>query len=194
MNPAALFLGIAVAVVIGGIAYGALSAPRFLAATDRVWLFGDSLGVGLLPRLQQQMPATVTGNPIGGTTIQRWAGDDATIGQAKQWGATVALVVLGTNDSAATGAYRLTVGQLALTLEQKLTAAGMRVWWLGPGNVPKFAQGSAEVQARIRLALTGTTAVVADPSGLPLNKQDGVHPDPAGYAALAGWIVDRMTG
>lgn len=192
MNPAAILLGIAVLTVAGGIAYAALSPSRFLKSSDRIWLFGDSIGVGLLPRLKQQATVPVDGNPIGGTTIQRWAGDDASIHAAREWGATVALVVLGTNDAAGGPEYRTHVRPLAATFDAKLRAAGMRVWWLGPGAVPKWPSQGTEVQAAIRSALAGGDSVVADPSNLSIRKPDGVHPDGAGYSTLADWILGRM--
>ena len=192
MNPAAICFGVAFLFVTIGVAYAALSHGPFLRPSDRVWLMGDSIGVGLLPKLVATIEHDCAGAPVGGTNIQQWLGASK-VQAAQQWGATVVLVVLGTNDAAASSEYRANVATLAEQLCSNIQSAGMRVVWLGPGVVPQFASTSPQVQSDIASACRSMGALVLDPTPLPLHKADGVHPDGAGYATLASWVTQRLT-
>lgn len=192
MNPAAVCFGIAALCVAIGVAYAALSRGPFLRPGDRVWLMGDSIGFGLLPKLIAVLEHDCAGAPIGGTNIQQWLGASK-IQAAQQWGATVVLVVLGTNDAAASQGYRAQVGALASQLCASIQSAGMRIAWLGPGLVPQFASTSPAVQGDIANACRSMGALALDPTPLALHKADGVHPDGAGYATLASWVTQQLT-
>lgn len=191
LNPAAILLGIAVLVTVAGAAVYA-SRSSYLRPGDKIWVLGDSIGVGLLPRLSEQLGKlgyVVAGAPVGGTTIAYWAHKTDLVTVPYSWGATVVIVVLGTNDAA----EAQQTGQIAVDaalLIGMLRRGNMRVVWLSPATVPKFYKGSLNVHAQ--LSLTGG-ATILDARTLPITKQDGVHPDPAGYVMLGEFIVDKLT-
>lgn len=197
MNIAAWFVAItvgAVAIWIAAIA----SRKAFLKPEDHVWIFGDSLGVGLLPRLIKNGTAAgiqVAGNPKGGTIVLQWAQKSDLLAGPQDFGATVAIVILGSNDAASQDGY--INNELSLNADQlvaRLREAGMRVVWLIPGappGLPKASRVNSIIQGRAFFV----DFTVLDPSDLPVQYQpyDGIHPTPAGYDALAAWIFDQLT-
>lgn len=194
MNPATIALAIALLFVGAGIAIGASRSNPILNRGEKIWLIGDSLGVGLLQPLGEIAQAhgfTLAGEPVGGTTVGYW--DAHPIDMAKQWGASVVVVVLGTNDAAATEQYRDTVASKSAHLVARLHSSGMRVCWVGPGSDFKFLEGGREVQTMV--ASSSGAEMVLDPTVQKFQKQpDNVHPTTSGYANMAQWIWNRLSG
>jgi lysophospholipase L1-like esterase len=194
MNPATIALAIALLFVGAGFAIAATKPHPLLIPGDKIWLIGDSLGVGLLQPLGEIVLAhnfVLSGAPVGGTTIGYW--DAHPVELVEQWGATVVIVVLGTNDAAATERYRDTVPAKAAHLVSRLHAVGTRVCWVGPGSDFKFSDGGREVQTMI--ASSSGSELVLDPTAQKFQKQpDNVHPTTSGYAEMAKWIWNRLSG
>jgi lysophospholipase L1-like esterase len=197
MNPAALLLGIA---VVGVTAWIIAIATRksFLQPGDRIWVLGDSLGVGLLhPLIENGKEAgiPVAGDPKGGTIVRQWSQKSDLLAGPKAHGATVALVILGSNDANANDDYiTKELAPNVQLLAGELKQAGMRVVWLIPGAPPGLPK-SGKVNEIIESEGYADGFMILDPSDLPVSYQpyDGIHPTPAGYNALADWIFDKLS-
>lgn len=193
--------------IIGGLVLGvaawavaaASAKPKLQASEDRLWVIGDSLGVGLLPRLVEEGKAIgipVDGNPKGGTIVRQWVNKTDLIDPILDFKATACLVVLGTNDAASGPSYvadelPLLVHKLAMRLKQ----AGIGVIWIIPGDPPGLTSDkSGKVNSIIFNEAELAEFMVLDPRNTKVDyvHQD-VHPTPAGYRALAGWIMKTLT-
>lgn len=197
MNLALIIAGIT-AVVAGGIGLAVRSSRKaWLRPEDRLWVIGDSLGVGLLPqliKLGDRDGIQTYGVPVGGTNIRQWAtklGPQA----IRDANATAVLVVLGSNDAAASEDYvTKQAPYYAHQLVRELEAEGLKVWWLAPGETGALAR-SKEIRAMLAaMAFAEGIEEHEVPDWIPYSPFDNIHPTmPAGYQALASWIWDTMT-
>lgn len=195
MNPAFPLLILSLAAVGIGIAAAAVSTRKpLLSSSDRLYLIGDSLGVGLLPKLvvaAQKAGIAVAGTPVGGTNIQQWSRKP--VAQlAAEFGATAVLIVLGTNDANSTAAY---VQEVAPPAAHTLVRAlkGFKVIWLAPGDTGALKHVKSIRAMLSALALSESITEYEIPATVEYSPFDNIHLTPAGYAQLAQWVVERTT-
>lgn len=189
MNAPLVFVLASLAAVGAAFAVKAMRKP-WLTPNDRVWVIGDSLGVGLLPKLKeigQRNDIPVVGNPVGGTIIRQWSQKD--LQEIETWGATTVLIVLGSNDANANEQYvRDQAPGYALDLTNKLKKMGVKIWWLAPGQTGALVR-SEEVRSMIeQLAFSESFIAKPVPDFIPYWSADMIHPTPDGYRQLAEWI------
>lgn len=153
---------------------------------DRVLLLGDSLAVGLTPRLGKL--AGAGGFEFGsaaktGSTMQYWlhaATEPLAVAQP-----TLVLVSLGTND-AVTSQPLAELRAQRDALVRKLQAAGARVLWVGPPQLP------ARARPEVRAMLEEWPAYFHS-EDLPIPQHDEIHSTPEGYADWADAIWASLT-
>lgn len=193
-------------IVAGGLALGAgawavaaSSRKPTLGKGDRLWVIGDSLGVGLLPRLVKLGSAAgieVGGNPKGGTMTFQWAKKFDLLDPILNAQAQHVLVVLGTNDAAGNSTYvHEQFAGYVDALAKRLTDESLQVTWLMPGTSPGLPQEKTDTVADIILARSHADGfAVLDTNEAPVQYVHAdVHPTPAGYDTLAAWIMTRLT-
>ena len=195
MNIPFLFVALSVAAVGAGIAVFATRKP-WLRPEDRLWVIGDSLGVGLIPFMKSHGDndnISVSGFAIGGTNIMQWS-QKITPQAIQDANATAVLIILGSNDAAASEDYVFKKApHYAHELVRSLQSQGIKVWWLAPGQT-----GALKYSEQIRSMLAGLSFSEGieehePPDSIEYSPLDGVHPTPKGYKDLADWIWQRMT-
>ena len=184
--------------VLGAAAWAvaARSVSPIMSKGQSLWVIGDSLGVGLLPRLVklgEEAGITVGGNPKGGSMTFQWA-KGSMLGPVQEAQVDAILVVLGTNDAAASSAYIYDeFPKYVDSLIAKLKPT--RVMWLVPGTSPGLEKTRTDAVANIiyeRADVNGFGTLDTNQSGVKYVPKD-VHPTPAGYDTLAKWIMSRLT-
>lgn len=201
MNYLPWIIGGGIALGVGAWAIAVNSRKPMLAPGDKLWVIGDSLGVGLLlpHRLIEEGQAagvSVAGNPKGGAMTFQWAKKPDLLQPILDFGAHTVLVVLGTNDAAASESYMnrdfpTHVDKLA----GRLLAEGLRVVWLAPGTSPGLPHEHTDLVAQTifdRGAADGFVTLNTNDIRVQYGNKD-VHPTPAGYATLAKGIMGRLT-
>ncbi len=195
MNLALIIAGITTVAAIGiGMAVRA-SRRAWLNTDDRLWVIGDSLGVGLLPwlmKLGDRDGIQVYGTPVGGTNIRQWA-TKLTPEAVRDADATAVLIVLGSNDAAASEEYvTKQAPYYAHELVRNLQAAGLKVWWLAPGETGALKHS---ISIRTMLSAMSFSEGIEEhevPDWIPYSQADKIHPTPSGYQSLAAWVWDLM--
>lgn len=144
----------------------------------RVYLFGDSLAQGLTTPLRAL--AARDGVPFEadsqvGSTTNAWLtrGPDG----AAAFGATVAIVVLGTNDAAANEEHQKRFASHVRTVLTNLKARGITPIWVIPPPMP-FSTSLVE------RALIESDARLVRTVG-PLERYDRIHPTPGEFSRWA---------
>lgn len=212
--------------IIGGIAAGAgallyllwpsskTTSPPLVTPQDRIWVIGDSQGVGLLPELKKLSAAQggapeVNGGPVGGLNIWQWinwghmrATEERpavpvreAIDQGAALGFNVCLVVLGTNDAASDAKYIANEADDLDRLLAYIESLGMRPIWVGPPKLP--AQTCPNVQQVVdMIEATGVPYLDSREIDLPMwhtkTGEVDVHPNIEGRKIWARWIWDQL--
>lgn len=151
---------------------------------DRVILLGDSLAQGLAPPLGQLV--TESGYDFAsdvqpGTRVEQWGASGRAEASAAGFGATVAIVSLGTNDAAANAEWQARFAARAVSLVERLKATGVRdVLWLIPPLMPFDL-------TTIAAGITNSGAAVFDARPIDMPRgPDRIHPTIAGFG---GWAA-----
>lgn len=155
-------------------------------------ILGDSLAVGLGPRLRQvaeKAGCKATVDAQVSTTTGHWAGGpfQASLAKVKP---DFVLVSLGTNDAALRDPERSKPRiQILVDAAKK---AGVRLYWVGPPGLPARLRGADAIRAMIRA--TGVPYFESEKVTFQ-RSQDGVHATRAGYAAWAeavwAWVLEQ---
>lgn len=158
-----------------------------VSSGDTIALLGDSLAVGLNPKLHALATAsgcTFKAFAETSTTMSMWLHDanvQAYLTSAKP---DLILVCLGTNDSKAS----FTTAELAAyiaKMNQWLTSTGAKVIWILPPHLPFADRVSPLVIA------AGISTFYS--AGLSLGQADGIHPGGNGYVTWANAIWSDLT-
>lgn len=162
---------------------------------DRVWVLGDSQAVGLLykefPRLAAQDGVEISGDPLGGTAIfqwNQWSRLKARVQAGKDWGATVFLVLLGTNDANMNvDLIEKEKTDLAEFLAN-MRSQGARVVWIGPPKLKTLPNGDMVVNM---IQATGVDYLDSREIDFPM-WDDYIHPSIPGRTIWAEWAWAKM--
>lgn len=182
-----IYAGLGVAAI--GTAVGLvriLAAPRVRSGKSRVFLFGDSLAVGLAPHLKALFEET--GVPFAqvsksGTRIDQWANSEVLQKKLSEFQPTIILVSLGTNDEYIPGAAVERQQPYLDALRDNVGVHGELVW-IGPPTLPKESNGIVEM---IKDEIPSSHYFASDQLSIPRGP-DNIHPTARGYAAWAGSI------
>ena len=158
-----------------------------VSSGETVLLIGDSLAVGLNPKLKAL--ATASGCSFKAfaetsTTMSRWLHDSEVQAYMTASKPSLVLVCLGTNDSKAS----FTDAQLAkyiADMRDWVTSMGARLVWILPPHLPFPDRVSQLVIA------AGIDTFYS--AGLSLGQSDGIHPSGNGYMLWAGAIWSELT-
>ena len=163
-----------------------------IQAGSRVFLVGDSLGVGIGPYLKKLctgIGADFAATTQISTTASFWVGNDDFKSQIAAFQPTLTIVSLGTNDTAG----NTPVDQLSTNIANLLAiiqATGSAVLWVLPPTMPFPDRFSALVRAQgVPVFESAQLDIPRDPNSSP----PGVHPTIAGYAGWAGLIWQSAT-
>ena len=129
---AAVLIAASIVIAVWGNRQDPLVSPG-----DTVYLFGDSLAVGLTPYLRKL--AEADGVWFGadgevGSTIDKWGSrgpDGAAAAKAK-----VAIIVIGTNDAVTNPDWQAAFAGKAAALVSSLRAQGIEPVWVNPPTMP----------------------------------------------------------
>ena len=160
-----------------------------IQAGSRVFLVGDSLGVGIGPYLKKLctgIGADFAATTQISTTTNFWVGNDDFKSQIASFQPTLTIVSLGTNDTAGnTPAEQLSTN--IANLLAIIQATGSAVYWvLPPSPLPFPDRFSALVRAQ------GVPVFESGQLDIPRGP-DNLHPTVAGYAGWAGVIWQSAT-
>jgi len=164
------------------------ASPPQVATGTRVLLLGDSLAIGLRPRLAQLAKAAglpFVGAGVQSTTIRHWLAGSEVADAIALADPTHTLVCLGTNDMLLEdpGAEGRRAAELLANLIRNQTA----VAWIGP---PRLTYDKPPFRAALAQACAAKRVRVFDSQALDLERaRDGIHMTPAGYAAWAESIA-----
>lgn len=182
-----IYAGLGVAAI--GTAVGlvrVMAAPRVRPGRSRVFLFGDSLAVGLAPHLKALFEES--GVPFAqvsksGTRIDQWANSEVLQKKLTEFQPTIIMVSLGTNDEYLPGAAVARQAPYLATLRENVGRHGDLVW-IGPPTLPKETNG---VTGMIKGEIPSSHYFASDQLSIPRGP-DSIHPTARGYAAWAGSI------
>lgn len=159
-----------------------LRCDPFVKPGEPIFLFGDSLAVGLDPFMRKLAAEKGLGYGSaskGGTTMRYWLGQ-ATSLRAAMANARAVFISLGTNDTysnmTAEDFRRDVEAILALSSEN-----GRRVMWILPPKLPKEDRASPVIRE------TKVEVFESSKIDIPMGP-DKIHPTGAGYAMWAGLI------
>lgn len=182
-----IFAGIAVAAGYGLVR--ALRCDPIIRPGDPIFLFGDSLAVGLDPflrRLAAENRIAYGSESKGGTTMRYWLQNSVFKAHLQQTGAKVVLISLGTNDTYS----NLTAAQLRQDAEAILQLAQgserRKVLWILPPKLPKEDRASPAIRD------TGVDVYESSRLEIPMGG-DQIHPTSSGYAMWAGMVWRHAT-
>lgn len=171
--------------IAGGVGLVAAATRRpKIGPETRLWVFGDSLAVGLIPQLRaladEEGIADFGGRGIVGSRLSDWDHDAALPGEFAAFQPTLILVSLGTNDEAlGPGAAERQAPHLERLLET-LAGTGAEVVWVGPPELPFEREGVSDM-IRAAVPYYYPSERLSIPRG-----PDDLHPNAAGYAGWAG--------
>lgn len=161
-------------------------------AGTSILLVGDSLAVGLYPRLEKLADGCgveFDAHPIGGSNVSQWAawiGADLAI-----WKPLVVLASIGGNDFQRTDPdkVRVAIGKFVAAVR----GAGARLLWISPPTFP-FADTAGVRAMWAEVPLLDTFP--AEQYEIP-RAGDKIHPTATGYDMLAGliwtWASDTLS-
>lgn len=156
------------------------TGSAFAGPSDRVLLLGDSLAAGLtapMKALVEASGAEFSGHGVVGSRIDEW--DSKYAAPDLEWGPTVVVVSLGTNDMKMFDPSTQQRGHLD-SLLAKLRAGGARVAWIVPPTMPFEDKGVRQL-----VADAGPDMLVhAERLDLPRGG-DKIHMTPSGYKKFA---------
>ena len=179
-----IFAGLAVAAGVGLVR--ALRCEPTVRPGETMFLFGDSLAVGLDPfmrKLAQEKGVGYSSQSKGGTTMRQWLAQSGL--QGAMAGAQAVFISLGTNDTYSS----LTAEEMRQDAEKIVALAkgnGRRVLWILPPTLPKEDRVSAEIRS------TGVDVFESAKIDIPRPPTD-LHPTGTGYALWSGLIWRQAT-
>lgn len=162
-----------------GLALGALFALGDTRRDrPRIWLIGDSIGVGLASAMRRAK-VEVDDSTINGSTTKQWVGLLRNITRGNTW----AVVSLGTND-AVDKALRREFATNTEAIVNELRARNCRVIWLLPPSASSMIPAQTDLERLTQL----------DASFMQLRPPmaDTWHPTAAGYDMLAAAILGKI--
>jgi len=157
---------------------------------QRVLVIGDSLAVGLGPRLKALAMADgasyVGVEAKGGTSAAQWDSKISSLLQSHR--PDLVLVSLGTNDAAMSDP---TVSAARIQrIVDTVRASGARLVWIGMPTLPERLKADL-----VRQIIQKTGVEYLDSRGFSFERtSDGIHATPAGYAAWAQAIWSYVRG
>jgi lysophospholipase L1-like esterase len=175
-----------------GLVRAARSHPK-LGETSRVLLIGDSLAQGLSPHLsglatEARLPYVGAG--VSGSRIDQWVTSQWLRSTLADFGPTLILISLGTND-AYSGGTAEQVSQYAAELLTQLPAAADIVW-IGAPLLPRQSAGHS-IDLGVIEAIAAQAPHYFDSQELDIPRgPDGLHPTAAGYAGWAGALWEWL--
>ena len=150
-------------------------------------LVGDSLAVGLGPKLKTL--ATATGCSFKyfaetGTTVSRWIRASEVQAYMTASHPSLVLVCLGTNDSKS--AYTdAQLSKYVSDMRDWVTSTGARLVWILPPHLP--------FPDRVSQPVVDAGIDTFYSAGLSLGQSDGIHPGSSGYTTWANAIWSDLT-
>jgi lysophospholipase L1-like esterase len=162
-----------------------MQGPR-LSSRSRVFLFGDSLAVGLAPHLkslfdESKVPFAQVSK--SGTRLDQWANSQVLQSKLQEFEPTIILVSLGTNDEYMPGDAPSKQQPYLEQLIENVSPYG-EIVWIGPPTLPKSSNG---IVPMLKDTLPRSHYFASDALQIPRGP-DGIHPTARGYAAWAGSI------
>lgn len=162
---------------------GANSPPN----VGTILLVGDSLAVGLAPRLEalaDNRGVVLDSHVVGGSNVSQWAawiGDDL-----HTWKPVAVLASIGGNDFGRTDPDKVAADVSRFV--QAVRAADARLFWIEPPSFPfKDTAGVRDMWAAV------PDLEVFRTLGLDIPRaSDQIHPTPAGYTMLAQMLWDWL--
>lgn len=197
MNPSALLalaaIGLAIAVLASGPSdgSGAGAAPAsrsgYIDPSASVILLGDSIGVGIAPKLKPLVPGTFDARVKTGRTALGAYG--ALVGNENLF--DVVLLSLGSNDVLA-----MNIAALASLVAAVRSPTNQVLWIVPPGFTYGTSKGSAENIAAFTQAMSDLGVAVIASSPVPPAPDDPMHLHlaPSGYDAFAHVIAQGLYG
>jgi lysophospholipase L1-like esterase len=177
-----IFAGLAVAAGYGLVR--ALRCEPVIRPGDSLFLFGDSLAVGLDPffrKLAAENRNVYASSSKGGTMMRYWLQNSVFKANLQQAKPNVVLVSLGTNDTYS----NLTAEQLRQDAEAILQLAQgsekRKVLWILPPRLPREDRASPAIRD------TGVDAYESSRLEIPMGG-DAIHPTSSGYAMWAAMV------
>jgi len=178
------------AVALGAAALLAYRAYASHFSATRVTIVGDSLAVGLTPRLSDLASGsgrTLTSHAVVGTRVTYWTPQiDQILSEDRP---DLLLVSLGTNDAMLpnTKEFEQGVDQLLASAKR----AGVKVLWILPPTMPE----RVALQDAVRAVVRAKADHYFDSTTLDIPRGgDGIHPTPQGAALWADALWKRLFG
>jgi lysophospholipase L1-like esterase len=181
--------GAVMGVVLLGIIWKVKASQKQpLAKGSKILLIGDSLAVGLTPRMKARAEASgysFFSSAVGGSRTDQWSPKmDALL--AKEAPGLV-LVSLGTND--ATSSYPAGQASYIGDIVASTARSGADLVWIGMPTLPARIGG----QAVIRALIAQMSPEVIDSRSMSFDRaSDEVHSSPQGYSSWADQIWAEM--
>jgi lysophospholipase L1-like esterase len=166
---------------------------------ERIAIIGDSLAVGLGPKLSTLAKETNTpfySGGAGGSSIRQWSVGTIT----KSWNLkdnlnnmiafkpSIVLISLGTNDANGIDSFgesvEKTIDKDIQNLLNKINVTGASIIWITPPNIRKFSS-----MPRVREHIHNSKVQTIESNDIDIKlSSDGIHPTGEGYLTWANAI------
>lgn len=185
-NKAWIYAGLGIAAGMSAVGLvRVLRQPRVRSGKSRVFLFGDSLAVGLEPHLKAlSQEANIAFDSVtkSGTRIDQWAKSQVLLDRLGKFQPTLVLISLGTNDEYLGSGAATKQAPYLSELLKNVKKFAPEVVWIGPPTLPRPSSGIVKL---IRGNISSDHYFPSDTLEIPRGP-DGLHPTARGYAAWAG--------